>query len=307
MGGWTHDASVIITTRNRASFLGDALRSALSQVDISYEVRVVDDGSTDETPEMLARCRDRRVKVIRCERPCGVAAARNRAAAEAEGEWLAFLDDDDLWEPTWLRCALSIGRASGAGTVYGSRWLIDARRRVTGAMLAEHPDDVRRILSWQNALGGPSAVIVRADVLAAAGGFDERLSALADWDVWLRALDIAPAVPVPELLTAYTVHPGNMHVRDPFGVLTEFHRFKNLVNVRSGSVKIHRDDVFTRWLAVGAGDAGCRGAAARLWLRTALATRSPFDGLRAPRALLRRGPRKAPVYAAPAWLAAFSR
>jgi cellulose synthase/poly-beta-1,6-N-acetylglucosamine synthase-like glycosyltransferase len=79
------------------------------------EVRVVDDASTDGTAELLSGCLDARVKPVRHESSLGVAAARNRAASEAKGEWLAFLDDDDLWSPTWPRTALEIARMCDAG------------------------------------------------------------------------------------------------------------------------------------------------------------------------------------------------
>ena len=92
-----------------------SLRSALAQVGVSFEVRVVDDASTDGTAELLSGCLDARVKPVRHESSLGVAAARNRAASEAKGEWLAFLDDDDLWSPTWPRTALEIARMCDAG------------------------------------------------------------------------------------------------------------------------------------------------------------------------------------------------
>lgn len=228
----TCDVTVVIPTHNRVRLLEDALRSALSQVDVSFEVRVVDDASTDGTSELLSGCLDMRVQHVRHESARGVAAARNRAVSEAKGEWLAFLDDDDLWAPTWLRTALEIGRTCQAGAVYGSRWVIDGRRRVIDAWPAAHASRVHETLAAANALGGPSGVMVRADVMATAGGFDERLSALADWEAWLRVLDICHAAPVPDFLVAYTSYSDNMHVRDPFSVLSEFEVFAGIVNSR---------------------------------------------------------------------------
>jgi hypothetical protein len=300
----TCDVTVVIPTRNRAGFLSGALRSALSQVDLSYEIRIVDDGSTDGTVELLSGCLDSRVKYVRHESSRGVAAARNRAALDARGEWLAFLDDDDLWAPTWLLTGLQIARMRGAGAVYGSRWVIDDRRRVVGALLAPDPSQLRASLDHQNVLGGPSAVMVRAGVLAAAGGFDERLSALADWEAWLRVLDICSAVPVPDLLTAYTSHPGNMHVCDPFGVLAEFETFARIVDTRGGAIKAVREEEFIRWLALDSSRAGYRRRAARLWLRNARRTRKPQHVLRAGLTLTRGGTFDGSTFASPGWLAA---
>src|SRR4051794_37222555 len=89
--------SVILPTHNRSSMLRQALRSALDQERVDLEVIVVDDGSTDDTQEVLSRTYDERLSVIHNERPVGVARARNAAISRARGEWVAFLDDDDLW------------------------------------------------------------------------------------------------------------------------------------------------------------------------------------------------------------------
>ncbi len=96
------DVSVIIPTRNRRQLLELTLRSVLWQRDVDFEVIVVDDGCTDDTPQMLRDLRDPRIRTVRHERSQGVSAARNHGIAEARGEWVAFLDDDDLWAPDKL-------------------------------------------------------------------------------------------------------------------------------------------------------------------------------------------------------------
>ena len=300
----TCDVTVVIPTRNRATFLPGALRAALSQVDVSFEVRVVDDASTDATAELLSGSLDPRVKPVRHESSLGVAAARNRAGSEAKGQWLAFLDDDDLWSPTWLRTALETARMRNAGAVYGSRLVVDDRRRVIDAWPAADASRVHGSLASYNALGGPSGVMVRADVMATVGGFDERLSALADWDAWLRVLDTCRAAPVPEFLVAYTVSSDNMHVRDPFGYLAEFEVFARIVKNREGTIKNVDKARFVRWLAAEVGRAGHRGAAARLWLRSARIARRPEDAVRAGLALARDETAGRGFAATPAWISA---
>ena len=300
------DVTVVIPTRNRANFLSEALRSALSQVDISFEIRVVDDGSSDATPELLKACVDTRVKPVRHASPRGVAAARNRAAAEARGEWLAFLDDDDIWAPTWLRTGLEIARTRGAGAVYGGYWIVDEQRRVLGAELARHPSQVHRLLADYNAVGGPSSVMVRTDVMAAAGGFDERLSALADWEAWLRVFDRCQAAAVPELLSAYTVYPGNMHAQDPFGVYKEFDIFARIVSTHGGTIKAVADETFITWMATESSRMGHRSRAARFWLRGARRARRPRRVVRAALALARNRTPNGSTLAPPAWLASLA-
>src|SRR5439155_20114090 len=98
------EVSVVIPRRNRWPLLAaHALPSALCQEEVELEVIVVDDGSTDGTPSRLELLADSRLHVRPLEKSRGVAAARNAGIEEARGEWIAFLDDDDLWSPRKLR------------------------------------------------------------------------------------------------------------------------------------------------------------------------------------------------------------
>src|SRR4029453_7953121 len=96
------DVSVVVPTRNRSALLARTLQSVLRQQDVEFEVIVVDEASTDETPAVLSALGNQRVRVIRHDSPRGLSAARNNGAAGASGEWLAFIDDDDLWAPDRL-------------------------------------------------------------------------------------------------------------------------------------------------------------------------------------------------------------
>jgi glycosyltransferase involved in cell wall biosynthesis len=109
------DVSVVLPTRNRRALLAATLRTVFRQRDVSLEVIVVDEGSTDDTPAMLAALPDARVRVLRHETPRGVSVARNHGATEARGEWLAFLDDDDLWAPDKLSRQVQAAVGGGGG------------------------------------------------------------------------------------------------------------------------------------------------------------------------------------------------
>jgi len=242
------DVTVVLPTHNRAAVVVDAVRSALRQQDVEVEVIVVDDGSSDATHAALARQADPRLRVIRNEVSRGVAAARNQALREGSGEWYAFLDDDDLWAPQWLRAALDAAEGQGPAIVYGARFILDETRCVRSGLFAEEPATIRTTLRDANSIGGPSGVVVHRDVIAAAGPFDERLSALADWEAWLRYVEHGRPVAVPEFLVGYTVYEQNMHRRDPFGVLEEFHRFRAIVAERHGADNVPAEAPFVRWL-----------------------------------------------------------
>ena len=95
--------SVVLPTFERWPLLLRALTSVLDQTDVDLEVLVIDDCSSDGTPARLGAIADPRLRVLRQETNQGVARARNRAIEAAQGEWVAFLDDDDFWAPTCLR------------------------------------------------------------------------------------------------------------------------------------------------------------------------------------------------------------
>src|SRR5947209_3023883 len=100
------EVTVVIPTHNRRARLAVTLRTALEQVDVDHEVVVIDEASSDGTADFLAAVHDRRVRVVRHEPAQGLPAARNAGIAVAQGRWVAFLDDDDLWAPDKLASQL---------------------------------------------------------------------------------------------------------------------------------------------------------------------------------------------------------
>jgi glycosyltransferase involved in cell wall biosynthesis len=271
----TPEITVVIPTRNRWPLLRRALRTALWQDDVSLEVIVVDDGSTDETPEELAGLSDRRVRSVRHVQSKGLPAARNAAIREARSEWLAFLDDDDLWAPRKLRFQLD---AAGDDVVLvaGGTVFVDAEGRVLH--YRSPPRSMRdfsaRLLSW-NVVGSPSGVIARTQVVRDVGGFDEDLSMLEDWDLWLR---LAPAgifagVPVP--LVAYTLHSGNMHARSTSELLAQLERIRAKLRAETPPRVLDVNSVdLARMVAGGQRRAGQRRAAGRTYLESGIRSRN---------------------------------
>jgi glycosyltransferase involved in cell wall biosynthesis len=191
------------------------LEMALGQEDVDHELILVDDGSTDDTPAVAASIGDPRLRSFRHEQSRGVAAARNRGIEEARGEWVAFLDDDDIWSPRKLRTELDALAESGALFAYGNSLVLDEDRSVVEAdSPAPAPEDLPALLLAGNALpGGCSNVLVKTEVARDVGGFDERLSMVADWDMWLRLSDRGRGVRCPETLVAYRKHASRMSVR----------------------------------------------------------------------------------------------
>ena len=206
------DVSVIVPTRNRSRLLPATLGSVLWQRGVDLEVIVVDEGSTDDTPAVLAAAtrRDPRVRSIRHDTPLGVSTARNRGAAEAGGNWIAFLDDDDLWAPDKLMRQLHAAVAAGCDWAYvGSVSITDSTRIVHGEP-PRPPEEIVGALRRYNAIpGGGSNVVVRRATFQRAGPFDTRLRTTEDWEMWIRLAREGPPAWVCHPLMAYRVHPSN--------------------------------------------------------------------------------------------------
>jgi glycosyltransferase involved in cell wall biosynthesis len=260
---------VVIPTRNRWELLSTgALPSALGQEDVNVEVHVIDEGSSDATRDELARLNDPRVHVIRHDRPRGVAQARNAGIAAARGEWIAFLDDDDIWAPQKLRRQIDTAEAEGADFVYAASAALDERRRFLYSLRIANPEDLATQLLRRNVISaGSSNVVARTNVVRRLGGFDERLSQLADWDLWLRlALHGRPAA-CSEILVGCLVHRGSMLLTERGDLFREMEHLvekHRMASVRSG---VSFDlALFARWVAEGHLRAGRRFRAATTYL-----------------------------------------
>ena len=177
--------SVIIPTHNRASVLARALRSVASQTLRPEEVIVVDDGSTDETQELIARDFPE-ATYIRQENQ-GVSAARNCGIARASGNWVAFLDSDDEWLAEKLEKQLEALEASPEYRLCHSEeiWIRGGRRVNPMKKHAKHGGWIFRKCLPLCAIS-PSSVLVRRDLLEEVGLFDTALPVCEDYDMWLR-------------------------------------------------------------------------------------------------------------------------
>ncbi|GAB6036044.1 glycosyltransferase [Fundidesulfovibrio butyratiphilus] len=179
--------SVVIPTYNRAGMVGRAVASVLKQTHRDLECLVVDDGSSDDTPAVLAAMADPRLKVTRQDNR-GVSAARNAGLALARGDYLALLDSDDHFLPTKIERQLAFMRAHGYAICQTQEIWMRGGRRVNP--MAKHAkadgDFFERALSI--CLVSPSCVMFTRAFLDEVGGFDETLPACEDYDLWLRTL-----------------------------------------------------------------------------------------------------------------------
>jgi len=239
--------SLIIATFNHARFLGAAIDSALAQTLGAVDVIVVDDGSTDDTPSVLARYAGR-VRVLR-QPNRGLAAARNAGLAAARGTYVAFLDADDVMAPTKLAAQLEmLERSPTIGWTYCDVLIETVATRTTVTASERFGYGARALDGWlfPELIHGnfiPAiAPMIRRTALDAAGGFDERLTALEDWDMWLRLSLIAEARYTPAVLVTYRIRPGGMSEdrarmdRNRFCVLDKINRTRPVALESLGDV-----------------------------------------------------------------------
>jgi len=239
--------SLIIATFNHARFLDAAIDSALAQTLGAVDVIVVDDGSTDDTPAVLARYAGR-VRVLR-QPNRGLAAARNAGLAAARGTYVAFLDADDVMASTKLAAQLAVlERSPTIGWTYCDVLIETVATRTTVTASERFGYGARALDGWlfPELIHGnfiPAiAPMIRRTALDAAGGFDERLTALEDWDMWLRLSLIAEARYTPAVLVTYRIRPGGMSEdrarmdRNRFCVLDKINRTRPVALESLGSV-----------------------------------------------------------------------
>ncbi len=204
--------SVVIPNYNYARFLREAIDSVLAQTYAEIEIIVVDDGSTDDSKDIL-KSYGQQIKAV-FQQNQGVSAARNNGVNESRGEFISFLDADDLWLPAKIeKQVVRFQEDEKLGLVHVGVVEVDANGDFLLERLEGLEGDVsgELLLIKQTILGGGSGLMVRRDVFDEVGGFDNRLSTSADWDLFYQISSRYPIGFVPEILLKYRVHNSNMH------------------------------------------------------------------------------------------------
>ena len=222
--------SVIVPTYNGPEFLKAAIESVLAQSYSELEVVVVDDGSTDNTAEVVQRF-ESRVRYIH-QSNAGTAAARNTGIRAARGEVIAFLDHDDLWLPKKLERQLPMLNCSDSvGMAFCGRQFFNS---YTGEITSCHPAEAE--LKVHDFLGHTtialqSAIVPRA-VFAAVGLFDEQLLGTDDWEMCIRIAEKYKVVGLADVLVSIRGHAGQQ------GIMSE-RMYANSISVLDKHSNLH--------------------------------------------------------------------
>ncbi len=187
--------------------VGNAIGSALAQSYPPLEIVVVDDGSSDATPELIGSLGG----IVRNARQAnaGPSAARNHGVRLARGDWVAFLDADDEWLPEKLASQLALARRTGAPALLsGLHWPVEGGETVVAYRGSTDRDDLIQALLCRNVLaGGASTLLLERDQFIAAGGFDETMMAAEDREFLIRLATTCAISVAPEPLARRRVGP----------------------------------------------------------------------------------------------------
>ena len=220
MTGILPKVSVIIPAYNQASFLTEAVESVLAQTYHDFEIIVVNDGSTDDTPQVARQFGDTLCYIYQTNQ--GLAAARNTGIRNARADIIALLDADDIWEPDFLEKMIQLLSVHPqAGGAYCGFQYINAQGNIVGkpSLNVVPPELFRQTLIFKGNWLAACAVVFRRQLAEEVGLFDESLQALEDADLWIRLSAARPFIGLPEALVKYRQHDRNMS-KDPERMVT---------------------------------------------------------------------------------------
>ena len=181
--------SVVIPTYKRAHLISRAIQSVLDQTYQDFEIIVVDDGSTDNTEEIVQNYKEDRIRYIRHSVNKGAAAARNTGIKASRGKYIAFQDSDDEWFPDKLEQQIKVfdDASSEVGVVYSGFYRIEADKKVyfPSDRFTQIDGNIHNELLKGNFVGTP-AVLIKKECFENIKYFDENLRALEDWELWIE-------------------------------------------------------------------------------------------------------------------------
>ncbi|MBI4782353.1 MAG: glycosyltransferase [Oscillatoriophycideae cyanobacterium NC_groundwater_1537_Pr4_S-0.65um_50_18] len=203
--------SVVIPAYNAEKTILETIESVRKQSLSNFEIIVINDGSTDSTIDLVKSIDDSRIKVFSYENG-GLSIARNRGISLAQGEFIAFLDADDLWTSDKLELQVqALHENSDAGVAYSWTYFMDevGQSFHKGESIFFEGNVLADLLVW-NFIASGSNPLIRAQAVLSTGEFDPSVAGAADWDYWLRLAADWSYVVVPKPQVFYRLSSGSM-------------------------------------------------------------------------------------------------
>ncbi|PSB30596.1 glycosyltransferase family 2 protein [Stenomitos frigidus] len=203
--------SVIVPAYNSGRTILETIASVQRQTFSDFELIVINDGSTDKTLELLGSIQDSRLKVFSYGN-AGLPTARNRGIAQATGQFITFLDADDLWTPDKLELQVAaLKNCPEAGAVYSWTLVMDEKgENFHPGKSVSFEGNVYREMLLSNFIASGSNIMLRRETIEAVGVFDSTLKSCEDWDYWLRVAPDWIFVVVPKSQILYRQSSGAM-------------------------------------------------------------------------------------------------
>ena len=179
--------SVVIPVYNGERTIEETIASVLAQTFTDFELIIINDGSQDQTLEIIQQFTDPRIKLYSYSNG-GLAASRNRGLAKSQGEYISFLDADDLWTKEKLASQYQALQSypQAAVSYSGTDWIDEASNIINHASPPSISGNIYGVLLLSNILGSGSNALIKKEALAITGNFDESLKASEDWDFLIR-------------------------------------------------------------------------------------------------------------------------
>lgn len=251
--------SVLIPTHNSANYLEETLASLRKQTFGNFEVVIIDDRSSDETPAIAARLISEMgltgsVTVRPNHVPGGASGCRNIALGKARGEWVAFLDSDDLFAPNKLECvslAIQTCPTEIAALYHKSSQFDDVTRTVVGEVSgggrSDQPQSLLERLLTGNFLA-TCGMVLRRNLLTSLGGFDTTLNGVEDWWLVIRVSLLTPWLFLDDTLANIRLRPVSLMRNQPFNHYVKQHVALFAAARRSGELSESQLKTFRRYL-----------------------------------------------------------
>jgi glycosyltransferase involved in cell wall biosynthesis len=206
--------SVIIPAYNCEKFINETLVSVINQSYSKLEIVVIDDGSTDGTRERVLsfKGQDSRIEYVN-QSNSGVSAARNTGVSVSKGDYIAFLDADDVWLPDNISLKIEKIESGDFGLVHSDAYIIKEDSSLTGKIISGREGFLLNdLLAWKETqVSGPSGVLIKKEIIKDVGLFDTYLSTSADFDFFIRVAEKFKIGRVAVPTWKYRTHSSNMH------------------------------------------------------------------------------------------------
>ncbi|RMG06219.1 MAG: glycosyltransferase [Cyanobacteria bacterium J055] len=202
--------SVIIPTYNAEKTIQETVSSVLNQTLSDLELIIINDGSTDRTLDVVSTLDDPRLKVFSYPN-AGVAISRNRGLSKATGQYISFIDADDLWTPDKLEAQYqALQDNPQASVAYSWTDYVDESGQFLGVCArATNSGNLYQLLLLADVIGSGSNPLIKAEAIAKVGEFDPAVVPTEDWDMWIRLAEHFQYVAVPAVHILYRQLPNS--------------------------------------------------------------------------------------------------